>query len=135
MISRNEVLLPAVWGEEQRGSRIVPAVGEELQGEEGVSRSALAQVQLNRIRRPRAFARPHHDKVDRKSAQHTLTGQSLADPLRIRADLPGVPEIRGERAPQVALPAGAAEHLVVGGQELHFPEGGDAQLNARATQL
>jgi hypothetical protein len=31
----------------------------------------------------RAVARPHNDKVDRKSAQHTFIGQSFADPLRI----------------------------------------------------
>src|SRR5215469_3509969 len=108
MIGRNKVLLPAGWGKEQRGCRVVPAVSEELQGEVGVGRSALAQIQLNRIRRPRAAVRPHHDKVDRKSAQHTVTSQSLADPLRIRTDLPGVLEICGERAPQVALPAVSA---------------------------
>src|SRR5215831_20454399 len=101
MICRNEVLLPAAWGKEQCGCRVVPAIGEELQGKEGVGRSALAQIQLNRIRRPRAVIRPHHDKVDGESAQHALTGQSLADTLRIRADLLGVLEICGKRASQV----------------------------------
>src|SRR5215475_15608000 len=104
MIRRNEVLLPAVWGKEQRGCRVVPAVGEKLQSEKGVRRSTLAQIQLDRIRRPGVIARPHHDKVDGESAEHPLTGQSLADPLCIRADLLGVLEIRGKRASQVALP-------------------------------
>ena len=84
------------------------AVSEELQGEEGMSRSTLAQIQLNRILRPGAVARPHHDKVDRESAQHALASQLFADPLRISADLLGVLDICGKRTPQIALPAGAA---------------------------
>src|SRR5215472_13892964 len=101
MIRRDEVLLPAAWGKEQRGCRVVSPVCEELQGEEGMRRSALAQIKLNRIWRPRAVARPHYDKVDRKPAQHPLTGQALADPLRIRADHLGVFEICRERTPRV----------------------------------
>src|SRR5215475_1430968 len=62
MIRRNEVLLPAVGGKEQRGRRVVSAVGEELQGEVGVSRSPLAQIKLNCIWRPGAVARPYYDK-------------------------------------------------------------------------
>src|SRR6516162_1446915 len=105
MICSNEVLLPAAGGKEQCGFRVVSTVREELEGQVGVSRSALTQIKLNRIWRPRAITRAHHDKVDRKSAQHALTGQSLTDPLRIRADHLGVVEISGKRASRVALPA------------------------------
>src|SRR6478736_6960153 len=135
MICRNEMLLPVVWGKEQCRCRVVPTVSEELQGEEVMSRSTFPKIQLNRKCRPGALTRPHNDKVDRKSAQHTFMGQSFADPLSIRADHPGVFEICGKRAPQVALPARAAQHLVVGGQELYFSEGCDSQLNARTAQL
>src|SRR5215468_5005623 len=108
MIRRYEVLFPAAWGKEQRGFRIVPAVREELQRQEGVRRSPLAQVQLNRIRGPGAVMRAHHDEIDREPAQHALPGQSLADLLRIRADHLGVLEIGGKRTPRVALPARTA---------------------------
>src|SRR5215471_19885042 len=61
--------------------------------------------------------------------------QPLADHLRIRADHLRVLGIGGKRAPQVALPARAAEHLVVGGQQLDVSEGSDSQLNARTSYL
>src|SRR5262249_33120631 len=51
------------------------------------------------------------------------------------ADLLGVLEICGKRAPQIALPARTAEQLVVGGQQFHFSEGSSSQLNARTAQL
>ena len=57
MICRNEMLLPVVWGKEQCRCRVVPTVSEELQGEEGMSRSTFPKIQLNRIRRPGAVAR------------------------------------------------------------------------------
>src|SRR6476660_10551482 len=135
MICGNEMLLPVIWGKEQCRCRVVPTVSEELQGEEGMSRSTFPKIQLNRIGRPGALARPHNDKVDRKSAQHTFMGQSFADPLRIRTDHPGVLEICGKRATQVALPVRAAQHVRVGGQELYFAEGRDSQLIARTAQL
>src|SRR5215467_11137120 len=105
MICRDEVLLPAARGKEKCGCRVVATVSQELQGEEGVSRATLAQIQFNRIRRPRAVGRPHHDKIDCKPAQHTLTSQPVADPLRIRADLFSILEISRKRTPQIALPA------------------------------
>ena len=51
---------------------VVAAVGEELQGQERVRRAALAEVELDGVRRPGARRVLHDDEVEREPAQHTL---------------------------------------------------------------
>ena len=78
MVGRYQVLDVAGRCAEEPFLCVVRPVGQKLQREERVRRSALAQVDLDRIWRPIAgyFA---HDEVDRESAEHTLTGQPLPD--------------------------------------------------------
>ena len=46
-----------------------------------MGRAALAQVQLDRVRRPLARGVPHHDEVDREPPDHPFARQPLADRL------------------------------------------------------
>ena len=132
VVGGHQVLLVAARGEEERRHGVVAAVGEELQGEERVGRPALAQVELDRVRRPLAVGAPHHDEVDREPAQRALAREPLPDQLGVAGDQPGVLRRRREHAAQVALPAGAAQQLVVGREQLDLASGQHPQLDARA---
>src|SRR4051812_50119493 len=95
-------------------------------------RAALAKVQLNRVRAPRAAPVTRDDEVDRAPADHTGTRELRADPLGDRRDLARVFGLGGEAAPEVALTPPAAPQLVVRRHDLD-PAGGRAvQLHARA---
>ena len=76
-----------------------------------------------------------HDEVDREPAQRALVGQPPPDRLGVLGDRPGVLRRRRERAAQVALPARAAEQLVVRRQQLDRAAGQDPQLDAGAADL
>ena len=58
VVGGDEMLLHALLGEEPPACAVIAAVGEELQGQERVGGPALAQVELDRVRRPRAGLRP-----------------------------------------------------------------------------
>src|SRR4029453_15683689 len=114
MVGGNDMLLPALGGDEQRRSSVVVSVGEELQRQKWVSRPALAEVQLNGVRRPGSGGIAHHHEVDGEPAQHALPGEPPAYDARTRADGSGGGEIRREPAAQVALPAWTTQELVMG---------------------
>src|SRR3954447_9399643 len=98
-------------------------------------RAALAKVQLNRVRAPRAAPVTRDDEVDRAPADHTGTRELRADPLGDRRDLARVFGLGGEAAPEVALTARAAKQLVVRRHDLDLAVGRDVQLHARAAHL
>ena len=86
MVGGDQVLLVPAGCQEQRGRRVVAAVGEELQGEERVGGPALAQVELDGVRRPRAVGAADHDEVDREPAERALVGQPPPDRLGVLGD-------------------------------------------------
>src|SRR4051812_13935577 len=135
MVSRDQVLLAPARRDEQRGRRVVVAVGEELQGEEGMRGAALAQVELDRVRAPRAVGVADHDEVDGEAAQDAGPRQMLADLGRLLGDRAGIAEVGREAAAEVGLAARAAQELIVRGQELDVAQRRDAQLHARAPHL
>jgi hypothetical protein len=135
VVGSHEMLLVAARRQEERCPRVVATVREELQGEERVGRPALAQVELDRVRRPFTRSRPHHHEVDREPAQRSLACEPFPDHLGVLGDRPGVLRCRREHTTQVALPTRAAEQLVMRGQQLHLAAGEHPQLDAGATQL
>src|SRR3954447_13834629 len=121
MVRRDEMLLAPARRGEQRGAGVVLAVGQELEREERVRRAALAQVELDRVGRPRAVSGSYHDEVHREAPQHALLRHPLSDLGRLPGYRPGVAEVGGESAAEVRLAARAAEHLVVGREQLDLP--------------
>ena len=79
-----------------------------------------------------AVGATHHDEVDGEPAQRAFARELLPDRLGVAGDQPGVLRRRREDATQVALPARAAEQLVVGGEQLDLASGQHPQLHARA---
>ena len=64
MIARDEKLLASVRGRKGCAGRIVRTSGQELQGEKGMSRAAIAQIDLDRVGFPGlALVRARHDKI------------------------------------------------------------------------
>ncbi len=114
--------------------RVVGPVGEELQRQERMRRPALAKVELDRVRVPAALA-ANGDEVDREAADHALTRQPLADLRRLPRDRGGVGGIGREATAEVALPARAAEQLVVRREHLERAERRHPHLDARAAEL
>ena len=96
--------------------------------------AALAEVELDRVGLPLAGVVLHGHEVDREATQHALVGQAPPDGQGGLGDLAGVRRIGGEHAPEVLLPAGPAEQLVVGRQQLDRAVGQDPHLHARAGQ-
>ena len=71
MIARDEVFLDPVRREEGGAFGVVGAAGEKLQGQERMSRSAFAQIDLDRISLPRfVFVRTRDNEVEREPANH-----------------------------------------------------------------
>ena len=134
MVGRDEALRPAAGRRERRRLGIVPPVGQELERQERVGRSALPEVQLDRVGRP-GRAVPDDDEVEGEAPQDPLADQLLPHLHRVPRDDRGVRRVRGEAAAEIALPAGPAQHLVVRGQHLELAEGSDAELDARAPDL
>ena len=97
--------------------------------------AALAQVELDRVRRPRAVLVSDDDEVDGEPAEHAEPGQPLGDRCGVLGDHPGVGGVGREDAAQVALPAGSAEQLVVRREQLDRAVRQRAELDARAAQL
>ena len=97
VVGGDQVLLVAPRREEQRGAGVVAAVGEELQREERVRRPALAQVELDGVRRPLAASAADDDEVDREPAQRAQRREPVADRLGVLGDHPGVLRRRRER--------------------------------------
>ena len=52
VVRRHQVLLVTPRRGEERGGGVVTTIGQELQGEERMGRAALAQVELDGVRRP-----------------------------------------------------------------------------------
>ena len=90
------MLLAAARCGEERRDRVVGAVGEELEREERVRRAALAQVDLDGVRRPSAARLAHDDEVDREAPEDAFAREPLADLRRLDGDQPGVREVGGE---------------------------------------
>ena len=88
-----------------------------------MGRAALAQVQLDRVRRPRSAGLSDDHEVDREPPSAPSLGEPLPDLLRVPGDEPRV--LRGGRkdASEVLLPARPAEQLVVGREQLDLPLG------------
>ena len=122
-------------GEEPAARPVVVAVGQELQSQERVSGPAPAQIELDRVGRPLAGSVADHDEVDGEPTERPRLGQPLADPLGRLADQPGVRGIGREPAAEVALSAGAPEHLIVGRQQLDAAVRPSPELHAGAEQL
>src|SRR5262249_52985583 len=119
---------------EHTGLRIVGAVGQELKREEGVRRSTLPEVELDRVRIPRSVT-PHRDEVDCEAPEHALTRESLADLDRLADDCRRIRLVGGEAASEVALAARSAQQLVMSGENLEPAERRDPELHARAAEL
>ena len=76
-----------------------------------------------------------HDEVDGEPTEDTELGQPLGDGEGVLGDHPRVRGIGREHAAEIALAAGAAQHLVVGRQSLDRPVGQHPELDAGAEQL
>ena len=99
-------------------------------------RAALAQVDLDRVRRPRA---PGRSRTTTKSTANRPSTPSLASraPIvaRLAADRPRVAEVGREPAAKVALAARSAEQLVMRRKQLDLAERRHPQLDAGAAKL
>ena len=98
-------------------------------------RAALAQVELDRVRSPSAVAR----RGRRRSRSRTVPARpARASRAPIfaasRGDLARVGDVGGEAAAEIALPARAAEQLVVRREQLDVAERRHPQLHARAAE-
>ena len=101
--------------------------------QERVRRAALAQVQLDRVGAPEAAV-----ARDTKSiAQRPITPRASSAPTDPgdRRDLARVPGLGREAAAEVALPARAAEQLVVRRHDLDLAVRRDVELHARAAHV
>ena len=85
-------------------------------------RAAAAEVDLDRVELPVA-SRPDRDEVDGAAADHALARQPPADLQRLDGDLRRVLRVGGEAAAEVGLAVRAAEHLVVGGEDVDLARG------------
>ena len=84
MVGRNQMLLPAGRRQEKARRWVVPAVSQELQGEERVCRTTLAQVYFDGVRKPIAAGVLNNDEVERKPARSPPPGQGARRSLRRR---------------------------------------------------
>ena len=119
VVGRHEVLRrPRRRRQVEPRVAVVRAADEVLQGEEGVGGPALAEVELDRVRRPVVRRRRGPRRSRRRSApaRHASASRS---PTASRARRSGASTRgrRGTRSPGT-LPARAAEQLVVGRQQL-----------------
>ncbi len=135
VVGRHEVLLGAVLRHEEAGSRVVPAARQELEREERMGRTTLAQVELDRVRRPSSVGVTHRDEVDGEASDHAFASEPGTDDRGVGADRRRVVEVGGEAAAEGALSARSAEHLVVRGQQLDLTARCHAQLHARTPHL
>ena len=79
---------------------------------------SLAEVQLDRVGRPRAALVLHDNEIHREPPEHAELREMPTDHHRGLRDRRGVAGIRREHAAEVLLTARTAEKLVVGGQQL-----------------
>src|SRR5262249_37396118 len=115
--------------------RVVRAVRQELEREEGVRGAALAEVDLDRVGLPGPAAVAGDDEVEGEAAEDALLREPAPDLRGLAADERRGGLVRGEPAPEVGLPRLAAEHLVVRREQLHLAERRHAELDARAPDL
>jgi hypothetical protein len=77
----------------------------------------LRRFQLNGVCRPVAAVVPLHDKVECEPTEGTLLGQPFTDPDCRLTDQSRVGRVGREDAAEIALPARAAEKLIMSGQQ------------------
>ena len=90
VVGRDQVLAAAAGRQEDPALAVVGAVGEELQGQERMGGAALAEVQLDRVRRPRAAIVLHHNEIHREPAEHAELCETPPDHHRGLCDGRGV---------------------------------------------
>jgi hypothetical protein len=95
-------LLP-VRSSENRGLRIVGAVGEKLQSQKWMGGSAFSQINLNGVCVPFSI-RAHHHKIQSKASDDSFFGETLANLRRFSRDQPSIAGVGREDASQVTLP-------------------------------
>src|ERR1051326_6485692 len=93
--------------------RVVSAVGEILEHQKRMRRASLAQIDLDRRRRPLRPI-PDRDEVDAESTDHSLARELASDANAISVNLAAVRGIGGEGAAEVDLTGWSAQQLVVG---------------------
>ena len=77
--------------------------------------AAFAQIDLDRVGPPgRVFVSARHDEVERKATDHTGIAEQLAHLGRVTRDRARVGRVGGKNATEITLPAGTAQHLIVG---------------------
>src|SRR4030095_10759996 len=136
MIARAEKFFASAGRSKTCAFRVVGTAGKKLQSQERMSRAAFAQVNLDRVSLPRrgiVLARDH--EIECESADHARVAQEIANLGGIARDSGGIGWICREGAAEISLPARAAKHLIVRGEQLHFAERCDAQLYARAAHF
>ena len=78
VVGRDELALAAAGNLKARPRRVVAPAREQREREVRMRRAALAQVDLDRVRLPRAGLVAHDDEVDREAADDALARQPLA---------------------------------------------------------
>ena len=87
-------------------------------------RAARSEVDLDRVQGPGSVL-AHGDEVDGAATDDALARESAPDLERLDRDLGRVLRVGGEAAAEVRLPVRAAEHLVVGREDVDLARGAD----------
>ncbi len=122
----------AEGGVEDAGVRIVTAIGEVLEGEEGMSRAPFAEVDLDGVGVPPAILAFDDKKIEGEPSDDAFFREAFADLFGFVHDHGAVFGMGGETRAEVHLPGRAAEHLIVRGKEFDIAERGVAELRAGA---
>src|SRR4051794_30887624 len=97
-----------------------------------MSRSSLAEVELDRERTPDAARVARDNEVNGKAAEHALAREPCTHLGRLDTDRPLISGISRKAAAEKHLTRRAAEELIMRGQQPHLSEGRDTKLSARA---
>ena len=123
VVGRDEVPWSPLGGEVLAAAAVVLPSVRNCRVRKGWGGPALAEVQLDGVRRPGARLVPDDDEVHREPADHAEPREVTSDHHGGFGDRRGVLDVRGEHAAEVALAAGATERLVVRGQRSTCPSG------------
>src|SRR5947207_12464552 len=100
MVAGHETLLMTERRAKDAMVRVVCAISQELQSQEGMCGAALAEIDFNRIGLPFVLF-PHRDKVDGETPDHAFARQTRADFRCFAHDCTRVRRIGREATPEI----------------------------------